>query len=317
MLNVSIVIYNHSFSFIEKLLREVQKASSVANIFIMDNSKCHSLEFSELANVSMHLKNEDLEKDGNSQTEVENFYKLRYIFNNKNLGYGAGHNVAIRFSMGENEGVAINAGVIEDSGSTLEINESIDKGVGVNKGFIVQMDSETTDYHLVLNPDIELKADDIDSMVKFMDENPDIGHLMPKVLNPDGSIQYLCKQLPSPFDLIIRRFFPDNWFTKRRDWFEMRDSGYDKIMDVPYLSGSIMLLRVKALREVGIFDERFFMYPEDIDLTRRIGEKYRTVFYPEVSVIHHHEKASFKSLKMLWIHIWNITKYFMKWGFND
>lgn len=227
-------------------------------MYISDNSPSRSQDFSTLSEFSAKY----------SDTK-----KLSYIFNNKNLGYGAGHNVAIRKSIENN-----------------------------------------IDYHLVLNPDIELKAVDIDTMVKYMDENPNIGHLMPKVLNPDGSLQYLCKQLPSPFDLIIRRFFPEKWFTKRRDWFEMRDSGYDKIMDVPYLSGSIMLLRVNALKEVGLFDERFFMYPEDIDLTRRIRAKYRTIFYPEVSVIHHHEKASFKSIKMLWIHAWNITKYFAKWG---
>ena len=94
----------------------------------------------------------------------------------------------------------------------------------------------------------------------------------------------------------------------------MRDTGYNQIMDVPYLSGSFMLLRTSALKEVGLFDERFFMYPEDIDLTRRIGAKYRTIFYPEVSVIHHHEKASYKSVKLLIIHVWNIMKYFWKWG---
>lgn len=258
LLNVSIVTFNHPFSFIEKLVIQILSTNCIANMYISDNSFLRSQDFSTLLEFSAKYSDTN---------------KLSYIFNNKNLGYGAGHNVAIRKSIENN-----------------------------------------IDYHLVLNPDIELKAVDIDKMVKYMDENPNIGHLMPKVLNPDGSLQYLCKQLPSPFDLIIRRFFPKKWFTKRRDWFEMRDSGYDKIMDVPYLSGSIMLLRVNALKEVGLFDERFFMYPEDIDLTRRIGAKYRTIFYPEVSVIHHHEKASFKSIKMLWIHAWNITKYFAKWG---
>jgi GT2 family glycosyltransferase len=75
-----------------------------------------------------------------------------------------------------------------------------------------------------------------------------------------------------------------------------------------------MFLRTEALEEVGLFDERFFMYPEDIDLTRRIHSKYRTVFYPDVSIIHHHAKDSYESIKMLKIHIVNIIKYFNKWG---
>jgi GT2 family glycosyltransferase len=147
-----------------------------------------------------------------------------------------------------------------------------------------------------------------------MYNNTDIGHLMPKVLYPDGQIQYLCKLIPTPFDLIFRRFLPENWTKKRRDKFELRASGYSKIMDVPYLSGCFMFLRTKALEEIGLFDERFFMYPEDIDLTRRIHRKYRTVFYPEVSVIHNHAQSSYKSLRMLWIHISNMIKYFNKWG---
>jgi GT2 family glycosyltransferase len=137
---------------------------------------------------------------------------------------------------------------------------------------------------------------------------------MPKVYYPDGEIQYLCKLLPTPFDLIFRRFLPNSWTKKQTEKFELRNSGYNKILDVPYLSGCFMLLRTDALKEVGLFDERFFMYPEDIDLTRRINRKFRTVFYPEVSIVHHHARSSYLNLKMLWIHTTNMIRYFNKWG---
>ena len=75
-----------------------------------------------------------------------------------------------------------------------------------------------------------------------------------------------------------------------------------------------MFLRVSALKSIGIFDERFFMYPEDIDLTRRLASRYDTVFFPDVSVTHLHGSASHKSLKMLLIHAHNMIKYFNKWG---
>ena len=94
----------------------------------------------------------------------------------------------------------------------------------------------------------------------------------------------------------------------------MRSSGYDKIMNVPYLSGCFMLLRTKALQKARLFDERFFMYPEDIDLTRRIHRDYLTVYFPHVTIIHNHEHASYKSLKMLLVHIVNMCRYFNKWG---
>lgn len=171
-----------------------------------------------------------------------------------------------------------------------------------------------SDYHLVVNPDISFDPHILSEIIDFMNNNTDIGHLMPKVYYPTGEIQYLCKLLPTPFDLIFRRFLTSKWTQKRREYFELRFSGYNKIMDVPYLSGCFMMLRVEALKNIGLFDERFFMYPEDIDLTRRIHSKYRTVFYPNVSIVHDHAKRSYFSIKMLIIHTLNMIKYFNKWG---
>ena len=96
--------------------------------------------------------------------------------------------------------------------------------------------------------------------------------------------------------------------------FEMRASGYDHVMDVPYLSGCFMFLRTDTLKRVGLFDERYFLYPEDIDLTRRIHAVCRTVYYPDVQVVHHHARGSYRNPKMLAVHLWNMAKYFNKWG---
>jgi GT2 family glycosyltransferase len=170
------------------------------------------------------------------------------------------------------------------------------------------------DYHLVLNADVVFSENVLYEIMKYMEENKNIGQIMPKVLNPDGSIQKLCKLVPTPIDLILRRFLPYRFSKKSRKRFELWDSGYSKTMFVPYLSGCFMFLRCDALKSVGIFDERFFMYPEDIDLTRRIASKFDTVFYPHVEVIHEHGAASYRSIRMLWVHIINIIKYFNKWG---
>ena len=247
MINVSIVLYNTSFEEIERLVRILRQATCVDNIYLVDNSPIINPKFKNLA--------------------------VEYIFNNKNIGYGAAHNIALNQSVVQN-----------------------------------------TTYHLVVNPDIIFEHEILEKIQYFMNINTEIGHLMPKVFYPDGQIQYLCKLLPMPFDLILRRFLPAKWTEKQSRKFEMRASGYNKIMDVPYLSGCFMFLRISALKEVGLFDERFFMYPEDIDLTRRMHQKYRTVFYPEVSVIHHHAQGSYKSYRMLWVHISNMMKYFNKWG---
>lgn len=247
MINVSIVLFNHSLAEIDSLVKTLQKSTSISEIFLIDNSPTKQQELDELS--------------------------LNYIFTGKNIGYGAGHNIAIR--------------------KTIEQN---------------------IPYHLVLNPDISFDETVLGTIECFMNNNPIIGQLMPKVYYPNGKIQYLCKLIPTPFDLIFRRFFPKNWTRKQKEKFELRASGYNKLMIVPYLSGCFMFLRTEALKNVGLFDERFFMYPEDIDLTRRIHQKYRTVFYPEVKIIHHHAQSSYESLKMLCIHVTNMIKYFNKWG---
>lgn len=173
-------------------------------------------------------------------------------------------------------------------------------------------------YHLVINADVYFDTDVLSPMLGYMEQHPQVGQMMPKVLNPDGSLQRLCKLVPTPYDLFLRRFSSGKAKAARSRYFELHDSGYDKIMFVPYLSGCFMLLRQSALKEVGLFDERYFMYPEDIDLTRRMAEKYKTIFFPNVSVVHAHGAASYKSLKMLLIHMTNLVRYFNKWGwFHD
>jgi GT2 family glycosyltransferase len=173
-------------------------------------------------------------------------------------------------------------------------------------------------YHLVLNADIVFNEDVLSPMLEYMEMNLHIGHMMPKVLNPNGTLQRLCKLVPTPFDLILRRFSSKKAQEANNYIFELHGSCYNKLMFVPYLSGCFMLLRQSALKEIGLFDEQFFMYPEDIDLTRRMAERYDTIFFPNVSVVHEHGAASYKSLKMLLIHMFNIIKYFNKWGwFSD
>lgn len=169
-------------------------------------------------------------------------------------------------------------------------------------------------FHLVINPDIILDIDALHTMLDFIADNPQVGSLMPKVIYPSGEIQRLCKLLPTPCDVFARRFLPKAWTKQRNQKYEMHDSGYDKMMNIPYLSGCFMLLRTTAVQQAKLFDERFFMYPEDIDLTRRIHRNYLTVYFPHATIIHNHAKQSYKSAKMLWVHVVNMCKYFNKWG---
>jgi len=207
--------------------------------------------------------------------------RIVYIFNNANLGFGKAHNIAIK--------------------------ETLKEGVP---------------FHLIMNPDIYFDKGVLEELYSFIEKNKDIGLVMPKVLYPDGRIQYLCKLLPTPWDLLGRRFLSKSLFKKyiekRNEIYELRFTGYNKIMEVPYLSGCFMFIRTEVLKKIGLFDERFFMYLEDTDLSRRIHRVAKTIYYPYVHIYHEHQKGSYKNLKLLKIHIESAIKYFNKWGwFND
>ena len=200
--------------------------------------------------------------------------EIHYIFNNANMGYGKAHNIAIR--------------------------KSIEQG---------------QPYHIILNPDIIIEKGALEKLTDYMEQHPEVGNIMPKIIYPDGELQYLCKLLPSPIDLIFRRFIPvKKWKDAINKRYELHSFGYDKIMNVPNLSGCFMFLRTEALKKVGLFDENIFMYLEDIDLNRRIFSKYKTIYYPDATVIHEHQKESYKNKKLLKVHIQSAIYYFNKYG---
>ena len=190
-------------------------------------------------------------------------------------------------------------------------------GAGHNIALRVALDSGT-DYHLVMNSDVTFTPEALLQIGAYMDAHPDVGAVQPKIVNPDGSLQFTVRRIPAPIDLIGRRFIPCWKHTRRNYWYEMRDLDHERSFEASVFQGSFMFLRCDALRRVGLFDERFFMYPEDIDLTRRIHEHYLTMYIPEPVVIHNHRRASYRSLRMLAIHCVNMIRYFNKWGwFND
>lgn len=170
-------------------------------------------------------------------------------------------------------------------------------------------------YHLVLNPDVYFDNQVLVRLFDYMQSNKDVGNVMPLVRYPNKQIQYLCKLLPTPIDLIFRRFIPSESLKEKINFrYELRESGYNSSMNVPNLSGCFMFLRTAAVKEVGLFDENIFMYLEDIDLNRRINSKYKTIFYPEVEVFHNFAKESYTNKTLLKHHIKSAIYYFNKWG---
>jgi GT2 family glycosyltransferase len=206
---------------------------------------------------------------------LENKYNnIRYIYS-ENLGYGANHNIALH------EAIKIKS-----------------------------------DFHMILNPDIRFESNVISCLLEYMQKNSDVVYILPKVIYPDGEIQYLCKLLPTPFDLIFRRFLPKKqFFRELDDRYCLKNSGYNREINPPCLSGCFMFLRLSIIKENKLFfDERYFLYCEDFDFIRQLHKIGKTVYYPKVSIVHDHAKASYKSRKWLLIHILSAIKYFNKWG---
>lgn len=192
-------------------------------------------------------------------------------------------------------------------------------GYGAGNNFALSL-SEECKYFLIMNPDVFIIEDALEKLIQFMDRNSDIGILIPKVLNEDGSIQYLNKRHPAILPLFIRRFLPKSlqkFFQNTLDLYEMKDLNYDENFSVPFISGAFMLCQKNILDQVGGFDKRFFLYFEDADLSRKIQSiGFKTVYYSKSKIIHIWNRGSHKESKLAFYFISSMIKYFQKWGWS-
>ncbi len=172
-------------------------------------------------------------------------------------------------------------------------------------------------YHVILNPDIGLEGGAFAALASVMNAKPEVGLVMPRVLYPDGSNQFLCKLLPAPLDLALRRLAPGivkRFFRNRIATFDLRAFDYESPVFVPSLSGCFMFTRRAVLDAVSGFDERFFLYMEDIDLCRRMAARSELLYWPEVTVRHEHQMESYRNFRVLLLHLRSAIAYFNKWG---
>lgn len=248
-ISASLVLYRSRKDQYEAVIANFLDAVSTGTLYVVDNSP------------------EALESTYFSDARV------RYIHSGGNVGFGPGHNQAIRMACPE------------------------------------------SDLHLILNPDIKFGADVLDVLSGYFERDGKVAVAMPKVVYPDGSLQRLCKLLPTPGDLIARRFLPFRSLRQRLNRrYEMHDLCQERPSEVPSLSGCFLVVRSKNLLDIGGFDERYFMYMEDVDLVRRLALKGKALYIPTVSVVHEYAKGSYKNRRLLGYHISSAIRYFNKWG---
>lgn len=200
---------------------------------------------------------------------------------------------------------------IQSNYEYIFLNKNIGYGKAHNIG-IQKSIKEEFKYHLVVNPDILFFEDSLQIIYNYMEQNLDVVQIMPKILYTNNEIQNLCKLLPKPFDLFRRRFLKNIKVFKSN--YELPEFNYDLIQEVPSLSGCFMFFRNEKLSIIKGFDSRFFMYMEDIDITRRISKFGKTIYFPETYVFHKYKKQSYGLNRLLLAHIVSSIKYFNKWG---
>lgn len=173
-----------------------------------------------------------------------------------------------------------------------------------NRGFgaghnavLTHMDS---DFHLVLNPDAELDADALQAGLERLRSEPDAVLVSPQVRSDSGEQEFLCKRYPSVLVLFLRAFAPaflQRAFAGRLAHYQMEDvCAEGEVVEVPLASGCCMLARSAELKEVGGFDENYFLYFEDFDLSLRLAQRGRLLFDPAMRIVHHGGYAASKGL---------------------
>jgi GT2 family glycosyltransferase len=205
---------------------------------------------------------------------------------------------------------------VQDNGSADEVTriraefpEVILHENGVNLGYGKAVNRGLAEccsrYALVLNPDTVVSNGFFEAALHYMESNPDVGILGPKIMDPDGSVQGSARSFPTVLtglfgrSSVLSKWLPRNVLSRR----EVLVGGSDgrNPMEVDWVSGACMVVRKEAVDDVGFLDERFFMYWEDADWCRRMWESgWKVVYFPEASVLHHvgrsSKSARFRSL---------------------
>lgn len=204
------------------------------------------------------------------------------------------------------------------------IQSPVNKGMG--GGNNIGLRRAQGRYLVVMNPDTLAFKDTFTKLYQFMETSPSVGMVGPKQFNPDRSVQNSRYRFPKIFTLLYRRTFLGRLaFAKKAiASFMMEDVSKDHLHEVDWLLGSCLFIRTKALKEVGYFDERFFLYFEDTDLCHRFWEKnWQVFYYPEAHIIHNHNRASAENPWYVFFlhrasrqHLLSWFAYLRKWYFK-
>jgi GT2 family glycosyltransferase len=171
-----------------------------------------------------------------------------------------------------------------------------------------------------LNTDLAWQQGTFETLLDWLLEHPEVSVAVPQLVDPQGVVQLLCKPNPTVLGLFSRRFIPEllkpGWLRRYDQWYVMADRDYNSIFEVPYLSGCCMLMRTKNYLAAGGFDDRFFLYLEDADITRSLAAYGRALHLPVASVVHHWGRGNHRNWKLTLVNFHSVWLYFSKWGWK-
>ena len=200
----------------------------------------------------------------------------------------------------------------------LCLRKNLGYGSAINK--LISSLSYVPEIIGVLNTDLTWHNSTFERMCQWLKVNQDACLIVPEIQNPDGEVQKLCKRNPTVLGMLSRRFIPSGlkptWLRKYDLWYTMEDHDYSSIFEAQYLSGCCMIVRTSAFVDVGGFDERYFLYLEDADITRSISAKGRCLYFPLASVTHSWGRGNYKSIKLMLVNLLSAWTYFTKWGWK-
>lgn len=191
-------------------------------------------------------------------------------------------------------------------------------GFGAAHNLILTEIENYSKYHLVLNPDVFFEENVIVQLIKVLENDATLAMVAPKVLFPNGNHQYSCRRYPVISELILRRLpVIQTFFKEIVNKGEYKDKNLQTAFYAEYLTGCFQLYNTTDFVALNGFDERYFLYMEDVDICKKIdllGKKKR--YCPEVSIVHVLKRGSSKKLNLFIRHTISMFRYYLKWGFK-
>ena len=201
-----------------------------------------------------------------------------------------------------------------DFGGAAEVIR-LPKNIGFGSGHNQVLPRLNSRYHAVINPDIELSEDSISALCAWMDEHPDVVMTTPRLRFPSGEEQFTAKRRPT-FAALLSRQVPLPFLKKIERHYLMLDEDLSVPREVDFCTGCFFVMRSDVFAKIGGFDEGYFMYVEDADITRKAQKHGKVMYVPVTEVSHAWHRDANRKWKNFWMQVSSMFRYWKKWGFR-